>query len=278
MGIIAKNKGDFLIQKYVLPHKRVRHIARSLHVPTHYKILKKTFFDLIDDSKDKRKLMIDMGGAYYYRRHWKIMDFSTDHYFFLPGIIDYNFDLTSGKKFPLKNNSVSFFYSSHTLEHIPVKYCQHIFNEFYRCLKPKGCVRLTMPDYDKAAHAFEQNNIDFFYPYDDPIEQRFLKIFAMHKVGEITNEKVRNDFKYMTKEEFAEDYIKDIDLQTVKNHGHKLHVNWWNFEKAKLFLQNAGFTKIYSSKPGKSQFDEFQDNKLFDHRHPSLSMYIEAVK
>jgi len=82
----------------------------------------------------------------------------------------------------------------------------------------------------------------------------------------------------MSKEKFADNYISDVDLPMVKKFGHSRHVNWWNFEKAKLFLQNAGFTKIYSSKPGKSQFDEFQDNKLFDHRHPSLSMYIEAVK
>lgn len=175
-------------------------------------------------------------------------------------------------------NSVSFFYSSHTLEHIPEKCCQHIFNEFYRCLKPKGCVRLTMPDYDKAVDAFEQNNINFFYPYDGSIEQRFLKIFASLRVGKIINEKIRHDFEHMTKEEFAEYYTKDVDLPTVKNHGHELHVNWWNFKKAKLFLENAGFKEIYPSKPNKSQFAEMQEKKLFDYTHPTLSMYVEAVK
>ena len=278
MGIVSKNYLDFLVQKYVLPHKRIRHFARKVHPLTYNKILKKSIFDYIDKSIDQKKLMVDVGAAYFYRRHWKIMDFSTDHYFFLPGIIDYNFDLTSGKNFPFKNNSVSFFYSSHTLEHIPVTFCQHIFNEFFRCLKPGGCVRLTMPDFDKAANAFEQNNIDYFYPYDEPIEERFLKIFAMHKIGKISNDKIKNDFISMPKEKFADNYISDVNLSMVKKFGHRLHVNWWNFEKAKLFLQNAGFKEIHQSEPYNSKFTELQDKKLFDQRHPKLSMYVEAIK
>ena len=278
MGIVSKNYLDFLVQKYVLPHKRIRHFARKVHPLTYNKILKKSIFDYMDKSIDQKKLMVDVGAAYSYRRHWKIMDFSTDHYFFLPGIIDYNFDLTSGKNFPFKNNSVSFFYSSHTLEHIPVTFCQHIFNEFFRCLKPGGCVRLTMPDFDKAANAFEQNNIDYFYPYDDPIGERFLQIFAMHKIGKISNDKIKNDFISIPKEKFADNYISDVNLSMVKKFGHRLHVNWWNFEKAKSFLQNAGFKEIYQSEPNKSKFIELQDKKLFDHRHPKLSMYIEAIK
>jgi len=276
--MVTKNYVDFLVQKYVLPNKRIRHFARKLHLPTYNKILKKSIFDYIDRSIDQKKLMVDVGGAYFYRRHWKIMDFSTDHYFFIPGIIDHNFDLTSGEDFPFENNSVSFFYSSHTLEHIPVIFCQHIFNEFYRCLKPGGCVRLTMPDFDKAADAFEQNNIDYFYPYNDPIEVRFLKIFAMHKIGKISNEKIKNDFFSMSKEKFAENYISDVDLSTVKKFGHSLHVNWWNFKKAKSFLENAGFKIIYQSEPNKSNLAELRDKKLFDHRHSKLSMYVEAIK
>jgi len=278
LGIVSKNYPSFLIQKYVLPHKRLRHFARNIHLPTYYKLFKKSIFDFIDGSIDQKKLMVDVGAAYAYRRHWKIMDFSTDHYFFIPGIIDYNFDLTSEKKFPFENNSVSFFYSSHTLEHVPVTFCQHIFNEFYRCLKPGGCVRLTMPDYDKAANAFKQNNIDYFYPYDDPIEQRFLRIFAAHKVGNISNDKLNNDFISMSKEKFADNYISDVDLPMVKKFGHSRHVNWWNFEKAKSFLENAGFKEIYQSEPNKSKFTELQDKTLFDHRHPKLSMYVEAIK
>jgi predicted SAM-dependent methyltransferase len=278
LGIVAKNYSNFLIQKYILPHKRLRHFARKIHLPTYYKLFKKSIFDFIDKSIDQKKLMVDVGAAYFYRRHWKIMDFSTDHYFFVPGIIDYNFDLTSGKKFPFENNSVSLFYSSHTLEHVPVTFCQDIFNEFYRCLKPGGCVRLTMPDFDKAANAFEQNNIDYFNLYDDPIEQRFLRIFAVHKIGNVSNDKVKNDFNSMSKEKFADSYISDVDLSTVKKFGHSMHVNWWNFEKAKLFLENAGFKVIFQSEPNKSKFAEFHDEKLFDQRHPKISMYVEAIK
>ena len=135
-----------------------------------------------------------------------------------------------------------------------------------------------MPDFDKAANAFEQNNVDYFYPYDDPIEQRFLRIFAAHKIGNISNDKLKNDFNSMSKEKFADDYISDVDLSMVKKFGHSIHVNWWNFNKAKFFLENAGFKEIFQSEPNKSKFTEFQDKTIFDHRHPKLSMYVEAIK
>jgi len=100
----------------------------------------------------------------------------------------------------------------------------------------------------------------------------------MHKIGNISNDKVKNDFISMSKEKFADNYISDVNLSMVKKFGHSMHVNWWNFKKAKSFLENAGFEKFFQSEPSKSKFTELQDKQLFDQRHPKISMYVEAIK
>lgn len=159
------------------------------------KILKKKIYNLIDRKIDNQKLMINIGGGYYFRRHWRVMDFPGQWYYFAKGSIDYEFDLTSGDSFPLASNSVSFFFSSHTLEHIPQECCQHIINEMYRCLKPGGAVRITMPDFDLAYEAFARNCIKFFVKYPGRcIEEKFLDFFATYMKDKIDYEELRNFF------------------------------------------------------------------------------------
>jgi len=85
----------------------------------YYKILQKIIWNILDKKQDSKKLMVNIGGGLFFRRHWKAMDFPSDWYRFQPGIIDFEFDLMSQKLFPFKDNSVRFFYSSHTFEHIP---------------------------------------------------------------------------------------------------------------------------------------------------------------
>ena len=106
--------------------------------------------------------MVDIGAGYSFRRHWKNMDYPTSHYVFLSGVVDYKFNLSSKKLFPFKSDSVNFFYSSHTFEHILQPYIPFIFKEIFRCLKPNGAVRITMPDFKLACNAFKENNIDFY--------------------------------------------------------------------------------------------------------------------
>lgn len=114
-------------------------------------IIRKKIFNFVDRKIDKQKLMINIGGGYFFRRHWKVLDLPPDsfnylsiHRYFYTGdsprkiALDYVFDLISGKPFPLSDDSVAFFYSSHTLEHIPQECCQFILNEMFRCLKPGG--------------------------------------------------------------------------------------------------------------------------------------------
>ena len=117
------------LRRFVNKRRRLLNFARRTYPPFHYWSLKKNYFKKIDRKEDSEKIMINIGGGNYFRRHWKVLDFPSKWYSHFPGSIDIEFDLTNGKKFPVKDNSVTFFYSSHTLEHIPQEYCQHILNE-----------------------------------------------------------------------------------------------------------------------------------------------------
>lgn len=261
---------------FIYNHRRIAKVARKLHVPTWHKVIKKQIHNIIDQSS-KNNIMVDIGGGLLYRRHWKTMDFPTDHYLFVSGIIDYKFDLTSNDRFPFDDNSISCFFSSHTLEHIPKKYEQGILDEIFRCLKPGGVVRLTMPDYDLAFEALQNNNIDFFYMYEGNIEKRFLRLISYYYVDKESQKEFQNNFQKMTKEELANHYTDKITRNIVKDHDHEIHVNWWNFAKTEKLLRKSGFTEIWKSKPQKSISENIR-GRYFDYTYPKLSLFVDARK
>jgi ubiquinone/menaquinone biosynthesis C-methylase UbiE len=186
------------------------------------------------------------------------------------------------RKLPFDDESVKFFYSSHTLEHIPQKYCQHILNEMYRCLVKNGAVRLTMPDFDLVYSAYKNNDEYFYKLYKgENITQKFLQTFATHLKDKLDPEEVRKKFKRMSKEKFADYYTNKIPISSQKQKANN-HINWWNFEKARKMLKKAGFRKIYKSREQKSKFMEMRGKSFFgngfDMTHPSKSLFIEAIK
>ena len=76
------------------------------------------------------------------RKFWKIMD--------IAGRPDIHYDINSNLPFPLENNSVSNYFSSMTLEHIEPQILPFFLSELYRTLKPKGKIRIIVPDVTKA--------------------------------------------------------------------------------------------------------------------------------
>ncbi len=251
-------------------------------------ILTKHFFKIVDNAKDNRNLMINVGGGYFFRRHWKVMEYETKWYRYSPGVIDYNHNLASEDHFPLKDDSVQIFYLSHTIEHIPQRYCQHLFNELYRCLKTGGVVRFTNPDFDLGYQAYKRKEIEFFNKYKgNDLDEKFLYFFASHHVVEKSESELeaikkllRTNFASMSKEKFADHYTLQIPEESQERHTES-HISWWNYEKMEYFLKTAGFKKIYLSKPQESKFPEMIGtgrNSGFDSTHPEFSMFVEAIK
>ena len=231
--------------------------------------------------------MVNIGGGAYYRKHWKVLDYQSFHYRIPSYYIDYNFDLASNNPLPFKTNSVNFFYSSHTLEHIPQEFCQNIFNEFYRCLKKGGAVRLALPDFDKIFEAYRNNektifNSVFFKNKQEENYRKFLDFFATYMKNKVSKNEFDENFRSMKKEEFADYYTFKIPRNNQKIHG-GFHINWWNFEKAEKMLKRAGFKEKYRSSSQKSCFLEMRCKKNgkifgFDDTYPEISFFIEALK
>ena len=242
---------------------------------------RKQFQLLIDRKEDKENLMVNVGGGYFFKRHWRILDYTSEYYNYQRMIIDYFFNLASNKPFPFKNNEVKFFFSSHTVEHIPQEYCQNIFNEIYRCLKPGGAVRIVTPDFDWGYEAYSKKNYDFFVDALDTkdINKKFLYYFASYFTDIVPSEELKRNFQTMSRHEFADYYTQRIPRESQAKHTGN-HISWWNYDKMSSMMKEAGFTTIYRSKAGDSNFNEMRDEKngfTFD-RHPTISLIVEAVK
>jgi len=263
-----------------------------------YKVqaVRKVLWSFLDRRTDSSKLMINIGGTRFYKRHWKVMDYrhpKSRHYDF-PGL-DYNFDLTSGKPFPIADGSVTYFYSSHTLEHIVPECAQHILNEIHRCLKPGGAVRLTMPDFDVLWEALRRRdwttivNIggdtehDRFRaavtlyglaeararlrgwpekarrvepPYaDQHVADCFVGDFSGHRKRTVTLDQLVAEAERLPKELFADRYCAGATAAWKAAHPQE-HSNWWNFDKLAGMLRQAGFTTVYRSAPHQSRFPD----------------------
>lgn len=247
-----------------------------------FKLIQKQIWKIIDKKIDEKKLMINMGGGYFIRRHWGVMDHVSSHYPYPCRCVDYPHDLTSNTRFPFTDNSVSFFFSSHTIEHIPQQFCQHIFNEMYRCLKLGGVLRISTPDFDLAYEAYGDHSKTFpaVHYEEKTLEAKFLHYFAGVLRHKIEPEIVQQKYKTLSKEEFANYFTNQISLDYLKDYAGN-HFNWWNYEKLSTMLKKAGFQTVYRSHTHGSNFKELHGegrNSGFDSTHPNLSLYVECVK
>ena len=59
-----------------------------------------------------------------------------------------------------KNSSVDLIYASHCLEHFPIRAIDSLLKEWHRVLRPKGILRLSVPDFDILLKIYLENNND----------------------------------------------------------------------------------------------------------------------
>lgn len=274
---IDLNRFEFYLKsKKVSSYRLKKKFIREIYLAVKIQLIKLIFRRI-----DNNKLMINIGGGTFFRKHWRVLDYPFDRYAYPSYYIDYVFDLASNKPLPFEDNLVQFFYSSHTIEHIPQERCQHIFNEIYRCLKRNGAVRLTMPDFDKGYEAYANNDENFFKKLynGDNIKERFLNFFATFLEKKISTKEFRQNFEEMKRDQFADYYTSKIPRDWQEGGGE--HINWWNFQKAEKMLIKAGFETVYRSTAQKSRFAEMRGigyKTGFDSTHPEISVFIEAIK
>lgn len=88
---------------------------------------------------------IHLGCGECYKDGWFNVDHPTPEYYADRTIrVDLDFDIA--RPLPFEDNSASFIYSEHVIEHFDLPTGLNIFRECYRILKPGGVLRTSTPD------------------------------------------------------------------------------------------------------------------------------------
>jgi predicted SAM-dependent methyltransferase len=201
---------------------------------------------------------------------------------------DLAFDLTSGKSWPVDNNSLDLIYSSHTIEHLNDRFFIDLCGESFRCLKPGGLIRLVTPDMDLYARAYERRDRSFFDfatgTHNHSLEQSFLHSFAglfsdFHEGNElpkVSDEEISHAYRTSeTQADFFDRFCKAIPDELVRAYP-KHHKTWFTAEK--LCSLMSSYFEVRRSAYGQSWSPILRNTSFFDCTHPQLSLYIEASK
>ena len=115
------------------------------------------------------------------------------------------------KKLPLKSNSAKYIYSSHAIEHIPVRDGERLLKDIYTTLKVGGVLRIVCPDANKfvdfylkdggerfnngvSSLMFLAQESDHKSIWDAKSLISFLKKLGFKKVSEVSFGKSLNNF------------------------------------------------------------------------------------
>ena len=213
-------------------------------------LARKKLYSLLCRRFEREKVMVNVGGGMFIRPHWKVLDHPSSWYSYYPAFIDIDLDLSSESRFPFDDDSVTFFYCCHTLEHIPGQTCPHILREMHRCLKPGGAARLTVPDYDLAREAYENKDREFFKTYPPRglcLDEVLVWWFAALVVGRVDPEEIRENYERMEPAEFADHYTSLVSREEQSEKTGN-HINWFDHAKLSGMLREAGFKTVYRSR------------------------------
>lgn len=252
------------------------------------------------DSLSKKRFY-NVGAGGFFHEYWTNIDFVSEHYApFQRNVVHY--DLMQCAPLPVESGVAEIVYTSHTIEHVTDAAVANLFREAHRVLKPGGCLRVTTgPDAELDYAALMRGDVDHFYWDEDyvapgtfegqllapatsvPLEERWLhhvatqlapNSVAKHAV-KLDAVAVRALLKVKSMEE-ALNYLTSLCTFDPKMPGN--HVSWWTRGKAMDAIRKAGFETVYASAYGQSRFAVLRNTHYFDNTHPSMSLYVEAIK
>jgi len=165
---------------------------------------------------------------------------------YLPGWI--NIDLDSSRAdlkhdlrtpLPYEDNSISFIYNEHFIEHVTVNEAVNIMKEFHRVLKKNGVMRIATPDLDYLIFKYI-----FRWKHQD-----WIKKYGYDWI------KTKAEMLNICFREWGHQYI-------------------YNEEELKRRLQEAGFKQIYREKLNKSKYSELKNRET----RTDSKLILEALK
>jgi len=108
---------------------------------------------LLQKKKNNQKIMLNIGCGTDYKNGWINIDNNSDNNI---KKLDLNWDLKYA--LPFADNSVDFIYNEHFLEHLTVEDGVNVTKDFIRVLKPKGVLRIAMPDLKNTVEKYFDPN------------------------------------------------------------------------------------------------------------------------
>jgi hypothetical protein len=146
----------------------------------------------------------------------------------------------------------------------------------HRSLVQGGGFRIVVPDADLIYEKLAKGDVSFFRNWmerDNVSLAEAFRVLIGHPRDPLDEDEFRQKLATLPKMAFL-DWCKEgleYDLQRTGE-----HINWFNFEKMKSMLQQAGFSQIHLSAAQQSIFYEARGLR-FDTR-PSYSLHVDCIK
>ena len=204
---------------------------------------------------------------------------------FDPELSEVSFDLEEKTEFPFKTGRFKGVYTSHNLEHLRNDSVIYVIEQIYRCLAPKGVLRITVPDILAFFNAYENKNVRFFdwirakdvYMYNSWL-RLIVRSFAEPAVDNFTDLELYQIYKEKTLIEFLEFF--DHQVNNVKNKNlltPDSHKSWHSVDKFSSIFEDVGFSSWQQVSQNESSCEFFR-NEIFNQTRPHMSFFIEAIK
>lgn len=240
------------------------------YLKIHRALLAKRLFDR------PSRLLVNVGAGVWYARGWKVLDHCGQWYKANRPLIDFEHDLARLRPMPFRDRSVHLFYSEHVFEHLPDAYCHYAFSEMYRALVVGGGLRIVVPDADLLVRRLRAGDHSFFRSLvperPDSIVEAFLVLIA-HPREYVDNAAFFDSLVSLPQQQFLNKYTKPLSYDYARA---GQHINWFDFQKLRSMLIEAGFEEVSLSSPQASRFLEIRGDQ-FDTR-PSYSLHVDASK
>ena len=242
----------------------------------------------------KGDILLNIGAGNWHCKGWTNLDYPSEwyakaqsHHEFIP------YDIRNDR-IPFEADTVKAVYCSHVIEHIENRFIEPFFAEVHRVLKPGGVFRIACPDAEFLYEVSIFNN-EYWYWREEwlnsphfskhPISatqvDHLVRETATPKFPEYINSIESNREEYTEKfsslgmNEFLEYITSGLEYRKTTPGD---HINFWTFEKVKIFLKNSGFKTIIRSKYLGSVCRAMCNPARFDTTFPNMSLYVEAVK
>ena len=231
--------------------------------------------ETINKLSEKTNLKLNLGCGRNIKEGWVNVDFAERE-----NKLDIVCDLS--KEFPFDENSCSYIYSEHLIEHLEWLDGHNLLKNCFRSLQSGGVLRTVFPNFEAIFRAYIEKNDDFLKSMsrglDDDDYNYYKRVYEYPE--EVRKERLNNlppDWHLSNNEDDRRKvrlrirkhkYLIDIVDWSV--HQFREHKTLYDAESMIGILKEIGFSKAWCS-----SFDPEMDNSKY---HIASCCYIEAVK